>query len=328
MAHAHKALNKANTECLARFNEARSDQFGQGQRRVVSVGVMTGLNKQFRGPIQAEAAPFETVSELSIFAGIGQGGIPQGGHMSQPLLEIGHEVPGFGVFGTHLLLQRRPGDDLGLMVSRMIERIYALGQPGVDVELKAFPGHGEHFHYFGRQRRAPGHPVPCVLCELDIWPFGTRALRGVPGPTYVCFLDKGHFLARIKGRLRSGSRPGYGHVEVGEGADLVAEVVVVCRPGLPVHPQIGHQPPQRGGEHDDAIGVVVLLAHHLGAYPHHEQPGLLPVGPEVGDPAIVSLDGVGVEDVGQVAVGPDPLGGIRPGVADGESYPAEVLHQV
>ena len=49
VAHAQKALNEANANCVTRFNEAHPDQIGQGQCRVVSVGVMTGLNKQFSG---------------------------------------------------------------------------------------------------------------------------------------------------------------------------------------------------------------------------------------------------------------------------------------
>lgn len=47
--HTQKALNKANANCVTRFNEAHPDQIGQGQCRVVSVGVMTGPNKQFSG---------------------------------------------------------------------------------------------------------------------------------------------------------------------------------------------------------------------------------------------------------------------------------------
>ena len=42
VAHAQKALNEANSNCTARFNEAHPDQAGQAQCRVVAVGVMTG----------------------------------------------------------------------------------------------------------------------------------------------------------------------------------------------------------------------------------------------------------------------------------------------
>lgn len=51
VAHAQKASNEANGNCLARFNEAHPDQAGQGQCRVVAVGVMTGQNKQFSGEV-------------------------------------------------------------------------------------------------------------------------------------------------------------------------------------------------------------------------------------------------------------------------------------
>ena len=51
VAHAQKALNEANGNCLARFNEAHPDQAGQAQCRVVAVGVMTGPNKQFSGEV-------------------------------------------------------------------------------------------------------------------------------------------------------------------------------------------------------------------------------------------------------------------------------------
>lgn len=51
VAHAQEALNKANANCSARFNEALSDQTGQAQYRVVYVGTMTGPNKQLSGEV-------------------------------------------------------------------------------------------------------------------------------------------------------------------------------------------------------------------------------------------------------------------------------------
>ena len=62
-------------------------------------------------------------------------------------------------------------------------------------------------------------------------------------------------------------------VGVGQGADLAFEVLVIGFAGLPLGAQVFHQLPQCGGEHDDAAGLVLLLAHDLGANPHHEQPG-------------------------------------------------------
>ena len=49
--HAQKALTEANDNCVARFNEAHPDQYGQAQCRVTGVGVMTGPNKQFSGEV-------------------------------------------------------------------------------------------------------------------------------------------------------------------------------------------------------------------------------------------------------------------------------------
>ena len=51
VAHAQEALNKANANCSARFNEALSDQTSQAQYRVVYVGTMTGPNKQLSGEV-------------------------------------------------------------------------------------------------------------------------------------------------------------------------------------------------------------------------------------------------------------------------------------
>ena len=62
-------------------------------------------------------------------------------------------------------------------------------------------------------------------------------------------------------------------VGVGQGADLAFEVLVIGFTGLALDAQVSHQLPQCGGEHDDAAGLVLLLAHDLGANPHHEQPG-------------------------------------------------------
>ncbi|MCT8157204.1 hypothetical protein L2P00_02515 [Bifidobacterium polysaccharolyticum] len=60
-------------------------------------------------------------------------------------------------------------------------------------------------------------------------------------------------------------------VEVGQGADLAFEVLVIGFMGLPLGAQVFHQLPQCGD--DDAAGLVLLLAHDLGANPYHEQPG-------------------------------------------------------
>ena len=92
--------------------------------------------------------------------------------------------------------------------------------------------------------------------------------------------------------------------------------------------QVFHQLSQYGGEHDDAPGVVLLLAHDLGAYPHHEQPGLLPVRPDMGDALPRGHHGLRMEDVGSAAVDAHPFGRVRPGVADRQGYAAEVRHQV
>ena len=62
-------------------------------------------------------------------------------------------------------------------------------------------------------------------------------------------------------------------VEVGQDADLAFEVLVIGFTGLALDAQAFHQLPRCGGEHDDAAGLVLLLAHDLGANPHHEQPG-------------------------------------------------------
>lgn len=51
VAHAQEALNEANSNCVARFNEAHPDQAGQAQCRLVSIGTMTGSNKQFSGEV-------------------------------------------------------------------------------------------------------------------------------------------------------------------------------------------------------------------------------------------------------------------------------------
>lgn len=51
VAHAQEALNEANGNCVARFNEAHPDQAGQAQCRLVSIGTMTGPNKQFSGEV-------------------------------------------------------------------------------------------------------------------------------------------------------------------------------------------------------------------------------------------------------------------------------------
>ena len=87
-------------------------------------------------------------------------------------------------------------------------------------------------------------------------------------------------------------------VEVGQDADLAFEVLVIGFTRLPLDAQVFHQLPRCGGEHDDAAGVVLLLAHDLGAYPHREQPGLLPVRPDVGDALPQGRHGLRLEDVG------------------------------
>lgn len=48
---AQKAMNEANSNCLARFNEAHPDQYGEGKCRIVSVGTMTGHDLQFSGDV-------------------------------------------------------------------------------------------------------------------------------------------------------------------------------------------------------------------------------------------------------------------------------------
>ena len=142
------------------------------------------------------------------------------------------------------------------------------------------------------------------------------------------FLDQGDLLGVLPDGLRGCYRLGYGHVEVGQGADLAFEILVIGFAGLPLDAQVLHQLPQCGGEHDDAAGVVLLLAHDLGAYPHHEQPGLLPVRPDVSDALARGRHGLRVEHVGSAAVDAHPFGCVRPGVADGQGYAAEVGHQV
>ena len=87
-------------------------------------------------------------------------------------------------------------------------------------------------------------------------------------------------------------------VEVGQGADLAFEVLVIGFTGLALDAQVFHRLPQREGKHDDAAGLVLLLAHDLGAYPHHEQPGLLPVRPDMGDALPQGRHGLRLEDVG------------------------------
>ena len=49
VAHAQKALNEANGNCVARFNEAHPDQYGQAQCRLVGVGIKAGPGKVFSG---------------------------------------------------------------------------------------------------------------------------------------------------------------------------------------------------------------------------------------------------------------------------------------
>ncbi|MCX8672833.1 LPXTG cell wall anchor domain-containing protein [Bifidobacterium sp. B4001] len=44
-----KAVNEANGNCLARFNEAHPDQYGQGQCRTVAVGMVTTPGKVYQG---------------------------------------------------------------------------------------------------------------------------------------------------------------------------------------------------------------------------------------------------------------------------------------
>lgn len=51
IAKAQAAMTEANTNCLNRFNESHPDQAGQGNCRVVSVGTMTGPNRQFSGMV-------------------------------------------------------------------------------------------------------------------------------------------------------------------------------------------------------------------------------------------------------------------------------------
>ena len=49
VAHAQEALNEANGNCVARFNEAHPDQYGQAQCRLVGVGIKAGPGKAFSG---------------------------------------------------------------------------------------------------------------------------------------------------------------------------------------------------------------------------------------------------------------------------------------
>ena len=44
--------------------------------------------------------------------------------------------------------------------------------------------------------------------------------------------------------------------------------------------------------------LCLFWAPDLGAYPHHEQPGLLPVRPDVGDALPQGRHGLRLEDVG------------------------------
>ena len=44
--------------------------------------------------------------------------------------------------------------------------------------------------------------------------------------------------------------------------------------------------------------LCLFWAPGLGAYPHHEQPGLLPVRPDVGDALPQGRHGLRLEDVG------------------------------
>lgn len=44
-----KALNEANTNCLARFDEAYLDQSGEGRCRTVAVGMATSASKAYSG---------------------------------------------------------------------------------------------------------------------------------------------------------------------------------------------------------------------------------------------------------------------------------------
>ena len=49
VAHAQEALNEANGNCVARFNEAHPNQYGQAQCRLVGVGIKAGPGKVFSG---------------------------------------------------------------------------------------------------------------------------------------------------------------------------------------------------------------------------------------------------------------------------------------
>ena len=44
--------------------------------------------------------------------------------------------------------------------------------------------------------------------------------------------------------------------------------------------------------------LCLFWAHDLGAYPHHEQPGLLPVRPDAGNAFPQGRHGLRLEDVG------------------------------
>ena len=64
---------------------------------------------------QAESAFLNAVMKPALCAGIGQGRVPESGHMVQRLLESGDEVPCFGIVRAHLVLERFPGDEWGLV---------------------------------------------------------------------------------------------------------------------------------------------------------------------------------------------------------------------
>ena len=64
---------------------------------------------------QADSAFLDAVVKPALCAGVGQGRVPESGYMFQRLFESSDEVSCFCIVRAHLVLERFPGDEWGLV---------------------------------------------------------------------------------------------------------------------------------------------------------------------------------------------------------------------
>ena len=64
---------------------------------------------------QADSAFLDAVVKPAVCAGVGQGHVPESGYMFQRLFESSDEVSCFCIVRAHLVLERFPGDERGLV---------------------------------------------------------------------------------------------------------------------------------------------------------------------------------------------------------------------